>query len=208
VRPSWRSIVVFAHLSGVLVGSCGGGPSQRRDAGTGDGSAGATGWGAHPSPPLDDLVRAAVAKAPPPVPRVPYATPAPVTVPSPPAVDVSWLPRDERGRPVLLNDGVLRYTVDVDKREPIFAMARCARMLSGCPQRADVTAGRSIDACWASVPTCATDQPWTESAPCCPARCPELYRTLRELGYGPLDANRHAVESMCFNGLRERLGRP
>jgi hypothetical protein len=149
-----------------------------------------------------------MAKGPPPAVPVPYPTPPQVTVPQPPAVDLSALARDEGGRPVLLDDGALRYVVEVEKRDPVFAMARCARMLSGCPQRSENGGGRTVDACWASVPTCTTDQPWTESAACCPARCPDLYRRLRQLGYGPRDANRRAVESPCFNGLREQLGAP
>lgn len=198
--------MVYGCLCAALAGGCPGGSSKGRDAGPSDGSSDARSWGALPSPPLDDLVREAVAKGPPPATPVAYQTPVRVTVPPPPVVDVAWLPRDQHGRPVLLDDGVLRYVIDLGKRDPVFAMARCARMLSGCPQRPEVTGGRTVDACWASVPICATDQPWTESAACCPARCPQLYEELRERGYGPLAANRRAVASMCFNGLREQLG--
>jgi hypothetical protein len=202
MTPAGR-LAIILPIGLALLGGCRGGSAQKRDAG-GDVRI----WGMQPSPALDELVRQAMEKGPPPVPPVPYAPPARVTVPALPAVDVSWLPRDEQGRPVLLDDGVQSYVVDVYKRDPVFAMARCARLLSGCPQRPEVTGRRSVDACWASVPVCATDQPWTESAACCPARCPELYSRLREIGYGERDANRRAVESTCFNGLREQLAGP
>jgi hypothetical protein len=189
----------------VLIAGCSGGSSKARDAGPPDAGADARQWGAYPSPPLDQLVTEALAKGAAPAVPAPYPPPARVTVAQPPPVDVSWLPRDEQGRPILLDDGVLRYVVDLNKRDPVSAMGRCARMLSGCPQRTDVAGARTIDACWASVPACATNQPWTETAACCPARCVDLYRKLRELGFDDRAANRRAVESLCFNGLREQL---
>ena len=88
----------------------------------------------------------------------------------------------------------------------VFAMARCARMLWLCQQRITQD-GPSTPVGPPSPPARPTSR-GTRATPCCPARCPQLYRQLRELGYGPRDANRRAVESMCFNGLREQLGAP
>jgi hypothetical protein len=202
-RTGWAAVLGI-QLSLVLTGGCREGSSHKADAGARDAGGDASVWGPHASPPLADLVREAVAKGPAPSPPEPYKTPSPVTVSPPPAIDVSWLPRDEKGRPMLLDDGVFRYLV-VDKRDPVSGMAGCTRMLSRCPEPPDVASGRTIDACWASARACATDQPWTEAAACCPPTCAELYRQLRLLGYGDLAANRRTVESMCFNGLREQL---
>ena len=58
-----------------------------------------------------------------------------------------------------------------------------------------------------SAPACATNQPWTESAACCPVRCRELYETLRGMGYPHRDAHRLTISSLCFNGLTQLLGR-
>ena len=207
-REVVKCVIVPIAAAIVIAGGCHGGPAQGRDAGAPEGGTDPKVWGPYPSPPLDPLVAEAVAKGAPPSPPVPYSSPAPVSVPQPAPVDLSALPRDDRGRPVLYDDGVMSFRLNPDKRDPVMAMGRCALMLSSCPQRADVAGRRTIDACWASAPICATDQPWTEGAACCPVRCVEVYRRLRELGYGELEANRRAVSSMCFNGLREQLGRP
>src|SRR5687767_3610822 len=108
--PWWSvGFVVPVLATLTLAAGCSGGSSKGRDAGPADAGADVRQWGAYPSPPLDQLVTEAVAKGAPPAAPVPYPTPPRVTVAQPPPVDVSWLPRDEQGRPILLDDGVLRY---------------------------------------------------------------------------------------------------
>lgn len=155
------------------------------------------------SPPLADLVAKAEAAG-----RAngsePYVRPARVDVPAVKAPDLSALPKDAQGRPILSELFGVRLTVNTDKKDAISAMARCLDRVISCVEPRTKPDRRSRDACWAYVPQCQTKEPWHEVEACCPARCVELHERLRTLGYSQLDAGALTADSDCFNGLREQ----
>lgn len=159
----------------------------------------------YPSPPLDDLVREAMISQPPPTAPAPYTRPAPIRVPPLVPPDLSWLPKDDQGRPILEETQGARLIVNTSRRDPITAKGACIALATHCAQRSETPNARTLDACWAYAPSCATDQPWLESAACCPRRCADLYARLRELGYTRLDATWLTMDSNCFNGRKEFL---
>jgi hypothetical protein len=76
-----------------------------------------------------------------------------------------------------LPDGVAWF--DPALRTPVTAAAECASAVLACfePQQ------RNFAGCFASVPVCPTDSPWTAEGPaCCAAACPVRYQELRRQG--------------------------
>ena len=159
-----------------------------------------------PSPPLADLLSAAVAKGPPPTPPVAYPTPATVATPEVTRPDLSVLPHDDAGRPILMESGDVRMVVGPTRQDAVTAAGACMARVGACLQPGSLTAAQTVDACWASVPRCATDQPWTETGTCCPLRCAELYAALRSQGYDARVAHLRTIQSVCWNGLAQALG--
>lgn len=135
----------------------------------------------------------------------PYEPPDPVEVPTLPAVPElsSALPRDAEGRPILGEAADVRLVVEAPpSRGPVDALAACAALVSYC-----VSPERSLDACMASAPRCATEQPWDEPA-CCPSACQDGYEAQRRAGAMPIQAFRRVLfrDARCIPGLAERLG--
>jgi len=119
---------------------------------------------------------------------------------------LSWLPQDAKGRAVLEEVNGTSMTVNTKRRDAVTATGACVALVTRCQQPPSTPNARSLDACWISAPACATNQPWTEAAACCPVRCRELYETLRGRGYPHRDAHRLTISSLCFNGLTQLLG--
>ena len=132
------------------------------------------------------------------IPQPPVAIP-----PAPPAQDVTNLPLDEQGRPILA-DGETYHLVD---RPPdaLSALSDCAAMIVRCVDPA--VRGRTLDACAISPPRCATAQPWLE-APCCPTPCIARYQQLRTDGMPPITAFRAALygHPSCAPGVDAIVG--
>lgn len=194
----WVSIGAVAVLA-VTAAAAG---CHRGGSSTGAADAATTGT---ESPPLADLVRDAVAKGPPPGGEPPYIRPNPIDVPDVAAPDLGFLPRDQQGRYILSEQDGVRMTANPRLRNAVTAMGACISRVTRCMDPPATPGGRSLDACWAHVPRCATTQPWMEATACCPPRCAELYESLRTLGYPLLDAHDRTMESMCFNGLTQIL---
>jgi hypothetical protein len=159
----------------------------------------------YPSPPLPELVDTALAKGPPRKPDQGYTPPGKIVVPELKAPNLGFLPKDERGRPILGEQQGVRLVVNEAKRDAITAKNACGQRVSACVQRRDLAGGRSIDACWMHTPRCQSDHPWDEPDGCCPSRCQELYEELRKRSYPDLEASRLTLASECFNGMRELM---
>lgn len=159
----------------------------------------------HPSPPLDELVEAAVAQGPPRTPDTSYTPPARIAVPEVKPPDLGVLRKDEEGMPIIAEEHGVRLRVNLNKRDAITAMSACSNRVAACVQRKDLPGGRSIDACWMHAPRCQSDHPWDEVGGCCPTRCSELYEALRKRNYSEREASLRTMRSECFNGLRELL---
>jgi hypothetical protein len=157
----------------------------------------------HDPPALAELLTTATAS-------VPDGTdiaydPQPVSVPPLEPLEVSVLPADEEGRPILSQEGTMALVVDEDLSDPITAKGDCLSVVSGCIQPPDVADARNLDSCFASAPRCNTNQPWAQESDCCPSRCQELYRSLRQQDYPQLQAFELTATSACFPGLNEFL---
>ena len=77
----------------------------------------------------------------------PYRRPAPVTVAPLPKTDLSALPKDEQGRPVLTQVGGARVVLDPKaKRGPVNFIAACSVMITRCYKPGE----RELDACFMS----------------------------------------------------------
>jgi hypothetical protein len=163
--------------------------------------------GGHASPPLSELVDAAVASGPPKAPDTSYTPPARIDVPALQAPDLDFLPRDEEGYPVIAESFGVRIRVNRDQRDAVTAMGACVDRVASCVEPQDRPGGRSVDACWIHVPKCATDHPWDEPGGCCPSRCIELYEALRKRTYPDTEASLLTMRSYCFNGMRELMER-
>jgi hypothetical protein len=131
--------------------------------------------------------------------------PQPVTVPPLEPLELSVLPEDEEGRPILSQEGTMALVVDENLSDPITAKGDCLSVVSGCLQPPDVPSARNLDSCFASAPRCTTNQPWAQESDCCPSRCQELYRGLRQQDYPQLQAFELTATSACFPGLTEFL---
>ncbi len=131
-----------------------------------------------------------------PPPSNPPPTPPPASNPDLPSLDdlPSWL----RERPIPSMHGGLPLYFDATQANGITAAADCAAMITSCLER---THG-DFDACVASPPTCATQQPWTEAA-CCPQTCKTDFSTRRATGRSGFDAyiDVFVKDMSCFPSL-------
>lgn len=94
---------------------------------------------------------------------------------------LATLPKDARGR-IELGGGLV---LDPDApRGPVQVLAGCASWITGCYAPDE----RSLDACWASVPTCASADGIADAGECCPAACLERYESRRTAGTAPDEA--------------------
>lgn len=117
----------------------------------------------------------------------PYKTPQRVEVPPPPTPDVSGLPKDANGRPVLIQTPQGAITLEKqDKRTPLNVLAACSVLITRCVKPGE----RDLDACFMSAPRCASARPWEDSnyKPCCPQACWQRYEARRKAGATPIAA--------------------
>ncbi len=124
----------------------------------------------------------------PPAPDV-YKHPAPVVVSPLPKVDLSGLPKDANGNPVLIQSGEASLVVEKGKKTgSINFLARCSALVSRCYKPGE----RSLDACFMSAPRCASSRPWEdkaqENSECCVDECWKRYEKERHAGKSPLAA--------------------
>lgn len=113
----------------------------------------------------------------------PYRRPAAVVVPPLPKVDLSGLPKDANGNPILMQGTGGSIVAAESRRGPINVLAACSVLVTRCV----VPGSRTLDACFMSAPRCTTSRPWEEE-PCCPPACWERYEALRIAGEWPMDA--------------------
>lgn len=148
------------------------------------------------------------------------ACPAPKPVPPEPVVDsgVAFVEPARpdlaaSGLPILSNGNVLLTSVpggslqvDLTRKDELTALADCAQWVFGCFE----PTSRSLDACVAAVPTCQTQEPWLESASCCPAACKTQYQALRSGGGEPYPSLDKVLfeDGTCLPGVNAMLGRP
>ena len=121
----------------------------------------------------------------------PYRRPQPVVVPPLPEADLSGLPKDAQGRPVLSQSGGAALVLDKPaKLQPVNVLAACSALVTRCYKPGE----RELDACFMSVPRCASAKPWDDPAytPCCPAQCWQQYEARRIAGM-PSQAALHAT---------------
>jgi len=124
------------------------------------------------------------------VPPSPYRRPQPVVVPPlPPPPDLSRFPKDSKGRPIIAGNSNYALVIDDDaKMQPVNVISACGELITGCVKPSE----RSLDACFMSVPRCASARPWEDPAykPCCPAQCWTQYEERRIAGMAPIAAFR------------------
>ena len=112
------------------------------------------------------------------------------------------LPTGAAGRGKLLLDlPEAQLIVDPDKRTPVTAAAECATAVLACSEKDR----RNWAGCFASVPTCPTNTPWTSDGPmCCPAACASRYQDLRRAGHPGYRAMSAAIWAApsCMPGLQ------
>jgi len=125
------------------------------------------------------------------VPPSPYRRPQPVVVPPlPPPPDLSRFPKDSKGRPIIAGNSNYALVIDDDaKMQPVNVISACGELITGCVKPSE----RSLDACFMSVPRCASARPWEDPAykPCCPAQCWTQYEERRIAGMKGPDARVH-----------------
>jgi hypothetical protein len=116
----------------------------------------------------------------------PYRRPEPVVVPPLPKVDVSGLPKDEKGNPILTQTPGASIVLVKGKRTAVNVLAACSVLVSRCYKPGE----RELDACFMSAPRCASERPWEDPAytPCCPTACWNQYEARRVAGATPLAA--------------------
>jgi hypothetical protein len=134
-----------------------------------------------------------------------YQPPQTVEVPPLPDVDVSGLPKDERGRPIVSQTPGALLVLEKSEPGPVQALARCSSLVTRCVEPGK----RDLDTCVMSAPRCTTDKPWQETTPCCPPVCWERYDIERKSGKTPLAAYDRVFfgENTCIPNLR-RSGVP
>jgi hypothetical protein len=116
-----------------------------------------------------------------------YRPPRAVAVPPLPSPDLSSLPADERGRPVLSRSG--GAAIVLEKQEapgPINVLAACSALVTRCVKPGE----RELDDCFHSAPRCASARPWLDQPyrQCCPEACWRAYDGKRRSGVPPLAA--------------------
>ncbi len=137
-------------------------------------------------------------------PPTPYG-PATVTVPPLPTFDLTGLPTNDAGLPILSRSSAAELVlVRPASPDALHALARCGVLVTHCVQ----PRARSLDACFASVRRCSTATPWTEE-PCCPGACIDAYAAQRTAGYPPMRSFERAMFSRpsCVPGVDALLGR-
>lgn len=101
-------------------------------------------------------------------------------VPDRRGLDALPLPLAPDGRSLVLAalpDGILAF--DPTARGPVSAAAECAAVMLACFHAPE----RNWAGCFAGVPPCTTDTPWTNDGPmCCAPDCGARYQTLRRTG--------------------------
>lgn len=81
------------------------------------------------------------------------------------------------GLPIVTKLQGYRLEIDPNLKDSITALGACSGWIVACFKPGE----RSLDDCARSVPRCATDTPWNESA-CCPSACYDQYRAQRISG--------------------------
>lgn len=123
--------------------------------------------------------------------------------PEPPRIDLSGNPKDDQGRPILIQGSNLQLV----ERSPdaLTALSACTAMIVRCVD--PTVKGRSLDACVISPPRCTTQTPWMEP-PCCASNCIDSYEQLRTTGTPPITAFRKAFYGVpsCAPGVDSALG--
>jgi hypothetical protein len=139
--------------------------------------------------PIPDTVGTIVSFTPPPLPD-------PATL---------GLPASGAGTYLLTRAPGVELRLDPNLRDPVTAVARCARWITLCVSPPE----RTLDDCTRSAPHCATDEPWLESAECCPASCFAAYEVQRAAGVSPMLALERVLfdDGACVPGLRALLER-
>lgn len=116
------------------------------------------------------------------------AAPAPrrVEVAPPPQADLSALPKDAQGRPILSRSGDAAIVLEKRAPGPTNVLAACSSMVTRCYKPGE----RELDDCFASAPRCTSARPWEDPAakPCCPEACWRQYDARRKAGAAPMAA--------------------
>lgn len=126
--------------------------------------------------------------------------------PPPPDLSPLGLPTDPEGRPVLISGPGLALAYDAEAKDPVTALASCTRWVMSCLD----PNSRSLDDCFYSAPRCATQEPWRESAECCPQACFDAYAVARvERALEPYPAFEAVMfrDGSCVPELRPFTGR-
>jgi hypothetical protein len=116
-----------------------------------------------------------------------WQAPKAVVVPSLPAADVSTLPTNAQGQPVLNRIGDAELVLEEqDRPGPINVLAACGALVTRCVSPGE----RDLDACFLSAPRCRSLQPWEDKpfTHCCPEACWLAYKTNRQANMPPLKA--------------------
>jgi hypothetical protein len=99
----------------------------------------------------------------------------------------------------VLPDGVV--WMDPTLRTPVTAAAECAGAMLACYEHGV----RNYAGCFASVPVCSSDTPWTSDGPaCCAAACATRYQELRRQGRDDPTAMVAAIfeKPSCMPGVK------
>jgi hypothetical protein len=134
------------------------------------------------------------------------APPWTVEVTPPVAPDLSSLPQDDEGHPIISHGaGINLVVVPRDKPDAMSILATCSAMITGCFRR-NGDPKNSMDACFNSVPRCTTQRPWEEGKACCPEACWQKYSDLRRRCVDPLAAQDKALfAEHCVPGVADML---
>lgn len=117
-----------------------------------------------------------------------------VEVAPPPQPDLSALPKDAQGRPILSRSGDAALVLEKRAPGPTNVLAACSSMVTRCYKPGE----RELDDCFASAPRCTSARPWEDPAykPCCPETCWRQYDAQRKAGAPP----QRALDQALFGG--------
>ncbi len=117
-----------------------------------------------------------------------------VEVAPPPQADLSALPKDAQGRPILSRSGDAAVVLEQRAPGPTNVLAVCSSMVTRCYKPGE----RELDDCFASAPRCTSARPWEDPAykPCCPEACWRQYDAQRKAGAPP----QRALDQALFGG--------
>ncbi len=140
----------------------------------------------------------------------PFTPPDRVPVTIPPEPDLSQLPLNAEGHPVVVQTDQVEISIDTSQRGPTNALAACMAVIEQCwvdQRRSAVNRIEIMDRCERSAPTCATDEPWNETA-CCPAACWQRYEAARFAGQDPtaIEDEIYFGSDPCIPGLGAAVG--